>query len=206
MGCAEGGGVRGSLNSQTKCNTCIECCHGKCISAPHPWERCQLAGLRDQGLSKRQIAAKLDRSPSTISRELNRNSFAKMATGPATPTTRPGPGAGAVPSWTETPPCATPSTPASREAGPRNRWPVAWLWKPAAPSSPTRPSTASSRPKSTAARTIPGATCCPAARPNGAAGVARAAVPLPLSAIVSTSPSAQSKPTTALLPATGKPT
>ena len=37
-------------------------------------ERCQLAGLRDQGLSKRQIAAKLDRSPSTISRELNRNS------------------------------------------------------------------------------------------------------------------------------------
>ena len=37
-------------------------------------ERCQLASLRDQGLSKRQIAAKLDRSPSTISRELNRNS------------------------------------------------------------------------------------------------------------------------------------
>ena len=33
-----------------------------------------MAGLRDQGLSKRQIAAKLDRSPSTISRELNRNS------------------------------------------------------------------------------------------------------------------------------------
>ena len=28
--------LRGSLNSQTKCNTCIECCHGKCISAPHP--------------------------------------------------------------------------------------------------------------------------------------------------------------------------
>ncbi len=28
-------GVEGWLNSQTKCNTGIKCCHGKCISAPH---------------------------------------------------------------------------------------------------------------------------------------------------------------------------
>ena len=37
-------------------------------------ERCELARLHSEGYSKRQIAAKLDRSPSTISRELNRNS------------------------------------------------------------------------------------------------------------------------------------
>ena len=40
-------------------------------------ERCELASLRKQGCSKRQIAAKLDRSPSTISRELNRNASPK---------------------------------------------------------------------------------------------------------------------------------
>ena len=36
-------------------------------------ERCSIAQLREAGQSIRQIAAALDRSPSTISRELNRN-------------------------------------------------------------------------------------------------------------------------------------
>ena len=36
-------------------------------------ERCQIARLRTQGYSLRQIAATLDRTPSTIARELTRN-------------------------------------------------------------------------------------------------------------------------------------
>jgi IS30 family transposase len=36
-------------------------------------ERIELARLQDQGLSIRQIAASLDRAPSTIGRELTRN-------------------------------------------------------------------------------------------------------------------------------------
>src|SRR6201994_237053 len=37
-------------------------------------DRCEIARLQGTGLSVRQIAAALDRSPSTISRELKRNS------------------------------------------------------------------------------------------------------------------------------------
>jgi IS30 family transposase len=37
-------------------------------------ERCEIARLQGEGASIRQIAANLDRSPSTIARELNRNS------------------------------------------------------------------------------------------------------------------------------------
>lgn len=37
-------------------------------------ERCEMARLQREGYSKRQIAASLDRSPSTVTRELSRNS------------------------------------------------------------------------------------------------------------------------------------
>ena len=37
-------------------------------------ERCEIARLRTAGHSQRQIAASLDRTPSTVARELNRNS------------------------------------------------------------------------------------------------------------------------------------
>jgi len=42
-------------------------------------ERIQIARLQDQGLSIRQIAASVDRAPSTISRELKRNKAATKA-------------------------------------------------------------------------------------------------------------------------------
>jgi len=45
-------------------------------------DRIQIARLQDQGLSIRQIAASLDRAPSTISRELKRN---RAATKPYKP-------------------------------------------------------------------------------------------------------------------------
>jgi len=41
-------------------------------------ERCTIARLREAGQSRRQIAAALDRPPSTISRELKRNSGTKV--------------------------------------------------------------------------------------------------------------------------------
>jgi IS30 family transposase len=41
-------------------------------------ERCSIARLREAGQSIRQIAAALDRQPSTVSRELRRNSGSKV--------------------------------------------------------------------------------------------------------------------------------
>ena len=46
-------------------------------------ERCKIAGLQAQGCSLRQIAAALDRSPSSISRELKRNSGSTLGYSPA---------------------------------------------------------------------------------------------------------------------------
>jgi transposase, IS30 family len=46
-------------------------------------ERCSIARLREAGQSIRQIAATLDRQPSTIARELNRNTGSKIGYRPA---------------------------------------------------------------------------------------------------------------------------
>src|SRR3546814_4753493 len=46
-------------------------------------ERCSIARLHEDGQSLRQIAAALDRQPSTIARELKRNSGAKVGYQPA---------------------------------------------------------------------------------------------------------------------------
>jgi IS30 family transposase len=46
-------------------------------------DRCSIASLHSQGRSIRQIAAALDRSPSTISRELKRNAGRQVGYKPA---------------------------------------------------------------------------------------------------------------------------
>src|SRR5882724_8789880 len=46
-------------------------------------ERCRLASLRETGQSTREIAAAMDRPPSTISRELKRNSGAQIGYKPS---------------------------------------------------------------------------------------------------------------------------
>src|SRR5271163_781356 len=46
-------------------------------------DRCSIARLHEAGQSIRQIAAALDRSPSTVSRELRRNRGAKVGYRPA---------------------------------------------------------------------------------------------------------------------------
>src|SRR3546814_21093831 len=46
-------------------------------------ERCSIARLHEDGQSNRQIAAALDRQPSTIAREVKRNSGTKVGYQPA---------------------------------------------------------------------------------------------------------------------------
>ena len=46
-------------------------------------DRCEIARLRQAGRSIRQIAASLDRSPSTIAREVKRNAGRKVGYKPA---------------------------------------------------------------------------------------------------------------------------
>ena len=62
-----------SLDSQTKCNTRVRCCLGRHYTQLSIEDRCELARLHAQGASLRQIATALDRAPSTIARELKRN-------------------------------------------------------------------------------------------------------------------------------------
>ncbi|WP_210253978.1 helix-turn-helix domain-containing protein, partial [Bradyrhizobium pachyrhizi] len=60
----------GPLSSQTKCNTSLRrCCHGRSYKQLSLDDRCEIACLSANGSSVRQIAAALDRSPSTVSRE-----------------------------------------------------------------------------------------------------------------------------------------
>ena len=81
-------------------------------------ERCEIARLRTAGHSQRQIAASLDRAPSTVARELKRNSSRTRGTSPAMPSSRHGPAAGPVPVWNGMPPCASRSWPALTQAWP----------------------------------------------------------------------------------------
>jgi IS30 family transposase len=46
-------------------------------------ERCRIANLQEQGRSLRQIAADLDRAPSTVAREINRNAGRQVGYRPA---------------------------------------------------------------------------------------------------------------------------
>jgi len=72
-------------------------------------ERCSIAELRRAGRSVRQIAAALDRQPSTISRELKRNSSDGPRAGPYQPgyaQQQTAPGDGRVLASSATQPCA----------------------------------------------------------------------------------------------------
>src|SRR6476620_7423270 len=70
-------------------------------------DRCRIASLQEQGRSIRQMAAALDRAPSSIAREIKRNAGCKVGYRPAyaheqtrrpranqAPTSKPGRGAG----------------------------------------------------------------------------------------------------------------
>jgi IS30 family transposase len=67
-------GVLDPLGSRDKCNTCYGVvAMGQCYSQLSLEERVEIYRLHAGGRSQNQIASALDRSPSTISRELRRN-------------------------------------------------------------------------------------------------------------------------------------
>ena len=69
-------------------------------------ERCEIARLRAEGAPLREIAAALDRAPSTIARELNRNSTTEDGYRPRYADQQAALGAGAGRGWNETRSCA----------------------------------------------------------------------------------------------------
>ena len=139
-------------------------------------ERCTIARLREAGQSIRQIAAALDRAPSTISRELKRNQGSQVGYKPGYAEEQAAPGAGKARAWNAMPSCATSFSAACNAAGRPSRSPAGSSARRSRPPSATRPSTASSTPRSAAPTTAPGATICPGPG-TSAAGAPRPAVP-----------------------------
>ena len=169
-------------------------------------DRCEIARLQVNGRSLGQIAAALDRAPSTISRELRRNRGREVGYKPG---------------------YAQEQAKARRWAGSRlEREPdlrravlerLASGWSPEQVAGrlarengrkviATRASTASSTPRSPAPRTTAGATICPAARANGACGATAAAALQASSKAGFPYPNGPPRPPTATPPAIGKPT
>ena len=168
-----------SLDSQTKCNTRVGCCHGKSIYAGHHGRAVWIARLRAQGSSVRQIAAGVDRPPSTVARELKRNGSRTLGyqpryanqqaharrwrgsrlerDGPLREQVLAGLGAG----W-------SPAQVAGRLALDEGRCDGVGR------SSPMRASTGSSTPRWRGRRTTPGGTTCPGPRPSAAFGAGAA--------------------------------
>ena len=169
-------------------------------------ERCEMARLQRAGYTKRQIAASLDRSTSTVTRELSRNSSQTKGYDPEYAQQQAG-----ARRWRG---ARLDRNPALREqvlAGLQANWSpeqgrAGWPWKGAALGSPTRPSTASSMPREIAPKTMLGSACCPVARPNGAGASAREATPLPTFTYAAPWHSGLRRPPTAASPAIGKPT
>jgi len=72
-----------ALNSQTKCNTMLRCCNAQHHAHLELEDLGSIARLHEAGQSIRQIAAAMDRSPSTVSRELKRNRRTRLGYKPA---------------------------------------------------------------------------------------------------------------------------
>ena len=144
-------------------------------------ERCEIARLSSQGGSIRQIAAALDRSPSTISRELKRNRrrAGRLQAGYAQQQTR-------ARRWTGSRLEREPSLRARCWSGLAQRLVARADRRPARPRAraqgdqPTRASTASSTPRSPAPTTIAGATTCRAPRASAAAAASKGGSPAKL--------------------------
>src|SRR5689334_12015114 len=82
--------------------------------------RCEIAELYRAGRSIRKIAAAMDREPSTISRELKRNTGSGPQAGayqPVTPSSRPKRGGGQAQGWIAVLPPCRPQTAGEKGAG-----------------------------------------------------------------------------------------
>ena len=138
-------------------------------------ERCTIARLHEAGQSIRQIAAALDRSPSSISRELKRNRGAKVGYKPGYAQEQARPAAGTAHAWSAT------MSFAAWSSVPRGGWSpeqiAGRLRRKGGTTISMRASTASSTPRSAAPTTVPGAFTCPAPSTSGAGAAAAIAPP-----------------------------
>ena len=125
-------------------------------------ERCSIARLHEAGQSIRQIAAALDRQPSTITRELKRNTGRKIGYQPAYAQAQASARRWTAPGSNATMPYARPSLTVWGQTGRPSRSPDASPAKKATGSSVTRPSTVSSTPNSSAPTIPHGGSICPA--------------------------------------------
>ena len=166
-----------------------------------------MARLHTTGHSLRQIAATLDRAPSTVARELNRNASTTQGYQPGyadqqararrwqgskldrDSTLRATVLARLQHGW-------SPQQVAGRLAREHHR----------SRSSPTRPSTASSTPRSPARKSTPGATICPGPKRNAAAVATKAVARRPLSPCAARWRSGRARSRIAGPPAIGRPT
>ena len=166
---------------------------GKYYCQVSPEERYEMSRLQREGYSKRQIATSLDRSASTVTRELKRNSSKTK---------------GYVPEYAQQQARARNwrGSKLDRDPALRERVLAGLPWKQADRSSLTRPSTASSMPRAIVPRIMPGSGSFPGARPNGAGTGAEEGIPLPIFPCVSPWPSVPKRLRTAAPPAIGRPT
>ena len=135
-----------------------------------------IARLLAKGYSVRQIAAGVDRPPSTVAREMKRNG-SKIPTCICRPA-GPRPSLAGFPAgagWSSAGEGLVPSGTGRL----RSKWPDVSLWTKVGRSSPMRASTGLRWP---GRRTTHGVTTCPG-RPNGASGAGAAAAPPPTSPI-----------------------
>ena len=167
-------------------------------------ERCEIARLQASGYSIRQIAASLDRSASTVARELKRNGSrtlgyqARYADQQAHARRWQGSrldGTGV---------CGNRCSVGSSRAGLRSRWRVGWRWSQARGSSPMRASTASYTPRWLVRRTMGGDTTYLEPSRSGAGEAAKGAVLPPSWLCGARLPSVPRVLLTAALPGTGR--
>ena len=167
-------------------------------------ERCEIARLQASGYSIRQIAASLDRSASTVARELKRNGSRTLGYQVGMRTSRPMPGAGRAPGWNGTGVCGNRCSVGSSRAGLRSRWRVGWRWSQARGSSPMRASTASYTGRWLGRRTMGGDTTYLEPSRSGAGEAAKGAVLPPSWLCGARLPSVPRVLLTAALPGTGR--
>ena len=169
-------------------------------------ERCEIARLQAEGRSVRQIAADLDRSASTVARELKRDGsksggYQRVYADQRARARR----------WSGSRLERDAALRAKVLCGLKQGWSpeqvwVVWPRSVASGSYTTRASIGSSMDNWSGRRTTRGVTTCLAGNRRGAGGVAWEAVPLPSYTSDAPLPSVRRAPRTAALQVTGRPT
>ena len=169
-------------------------------------ERCEIARLRSKGRSILEIATGLDRSPSTVARELKRNGSQSGVYQPMYADQQARARRWRAAGWNVTILCVQRCSQASNRAGRLSRFPAVSSWRLAGQSYHTRASIGSSTRRSRVGRTIRGATTCLMPSRSVAGEGEEEVVLLPSSLCGAPLRSVCRAPPTAALRVTGRPT